>query len=305
MTTLFVMILGIVADRFFPAGAKKKNEMVQLACTLLLIFSMGLTLGQQQDLFSEFGKIGGQSFLFFLLPTAGSAAVVYLLTHSHMPKSRDEDGVQDAPKTDGEKKAIHDPMMFYAIGALLLGIGCSILPGLSSCWTLLTSHSSWILYLLMFSVGISIGEQQGIFSKLLQYHVKIFIIPLGTIVGSLIGGMLCGALLQYPLHEALSISGSLGWYSLAGVSISSMAGASTGSIAFLSNLMREIGSFIVIPFVSRHLNAYSCVAVAGATSEDTTLPMIMRYTDEKTAVFSVINGIVCSTFVPVLFSFCY
>ena len=133
----------------------------------------------------------------------------------------------------------------------------------------------------------------------------ISFLNLGTIIGSLIGGVLCGALLKYPFNEVLSISGSLGWYSLAGVSISNMAGASAGSIAFLSNLMREIFSFVVIPYVSKHFNSYSCIAVAGATSEDTTLPMIMRYTDETAAVFSVINGIVCSTFVPVLYSFCY
>lgn len=33
--------------------------------------------------------------------------------------------------------------------------------------------------------------------------------------------------------------------------------------------------------------------------------MIMRYTDAETAVFSVVNGVICSAFVPILFSICY
>ena len=53
------------------------------------------------------------------------------------------------------------------------------------------------------------------------------------------------------------------------------------------------------------MNAYACIAVAGATSEDTTLPMILRYTDGETAVLSVLNGVICSAFVPVLLSLCY
>lgn len=34
-------------------------------------------------------------------------------------------------------------------------------------------------------------------------------------------------------------------------------------------------------------------------------PMIMRYTDAEAAVFSVVNGVICSAFVPILFSICY
>lgn len=300
MTTLLIMIAGVVVGRFFPASQKRKNDLLQLLCTLLLIFSMGLGLGQQENFFYEFGKIGMQSLIFFLIPTFCSAVVVYWLTRYLMPQT---EKVQAAQKKSSNTAL--DPMMFYAIGALLLGIGCSVVPGLFSVLSPLTTHSEWILYLLMFSVGISIGGQRGLFAKLLQYHVRILIIPFGTIIGAIIGGIVCGLLLKYPLPDAISISGSLGWYSLAGVSISTMSNVSTGSIAFLSNMLREIGAFMLIPMVARRFNAYTCIGIAGATSEDTTLPMIMRYSDEKTAVFSVINGILCSSFVPVLYALCY
>lgn len=76
----------------------------------------------------------------------------------------------------------------------------------------------------MFSVGISVGKQKGILSKLVKFNVKILIVPLGIIVCSLIGGVVCGLILNYPIYAAISISGGLGWYSLAGVTIGNLAG---------------------------------------------------------------------------------
>lgn len=78
-----------------------------------------------------------------------------------------------------------------------------------------------------------------------------------------------------------------GWYSLAGVTISNLATAEAGSIAFMSNLMREMFSFVIIPFLAVHFNYYTCIAPAGATSEDTTLPLMLKYTNEETVVLSV------------------
>ena len=46
----------------------------------------------------------------------------------------------------------------------------------------ITSNKDMILYLLMFLVGISIGFNRGIVSKIKEYHIKIFVIPLGIVV---------------------------------------------------------------------------------------------------------------------------
>ena len=46
MVTFFIMISGILTGRFFLLISKKKNDFVQLLCTLMLIFSMGMSLGK-------------------------------------------------------------------------------------------------------------------------------------------------------------------------------------------------------------------------------------------------------------------
>lgn len=199
MLTFAVMLLGVLAGRFFPAAHKSKNEKLQLACTLALIFAMGVSLGGGGRFFASLAFIGGQSLLFCLVPTAGSIAAVYLLSRRFM-----DGGAPD--------------------------------------WT---------------------------------------------------------------LGPALSVAGGLGWYSLSGAAVSRLAGPEIGSIAFLASLLRELLSFFLIPFLARGLNGWTAIAPAAATSEDTTLPMLIRYTNEETAVFAVVNGILCSAVVPVIIALCY
>ena len=303
MEAIVFMLIGFVTGRVFPARYKTFNERVQLLCTLVLIFLMGVGLGQRDGFFSGLFNLGVKSFLFFLIPTVLSVAAVYLLTKCFMDGAG-EKGRMDAGAKRREARN-SDPMVFMALGALILGIGCGAVRILAYLLSPLSTHAEWLLYFLMFSVGISVGLHRGIAAGIRQYHVKILRIPVGVIAGSLAGGMRCGLLMDYPVNQAISIAGGLGWYSLAGVSISNLAGAEAGSIAFLSNLMREIGAFFMIPYISRHFNVSTCIAPAAATSEDTTLPMLMRYTNEETVVLSVFNGIICSAAVPVLIALCY
>ena len=71
--------------------------------------------------------------------------------------------------------------------------------------------------------------------------------------------------------------------------------------------MREIFSFFIIPFLAVHFNYYTCIAPAGATSEDTTLPVMLKYTNEETVVLSVFKRsdlfILCADTYFVLFEY--
>ena len=196
-------------------------------------------------------------------------------------------------------------MAVLALIALLLGVLCGRLGGENALFAALVSWDGVVLNLRMVSVGISIGQQAGILQKIRQYHFKALIIPLGVTVGSLGAGLAGALLLGYPLAEGAAIASCMGWYSLGGATIGALSGGLYGSVAFLSNLLREILSFFGIPLLARFLNPAACIAAAGATSEDTTLPMMMKYTDEESVVLSVLNGAICSVLVPVLINACY
>ncbi len=165
---------------------------------------------------------------------------------------------------------------------------------------LVADHSEAVLYALMFFVGISVGGSRGLLGKLRQYHVRVLIIPAGIVAGSVLGGLVCAPLAGMSLPTGAAVASGLGWYSLAGVMMTDIAGAQVGSITFLANLLRELVSFFSIPWIAKHLNYPTCIAPAGATSEDTTLPMLIRCTNGETVVLSVLNGVICSALVPVL-----
>ena len=187
--------------------------------------------------------------------------------------------------------------------ALILGLFCGLSGTESGIIRCIGKNSDMILYVLMFSVGISIGMHNGILKKIRQYHLKILIIPLGITAGSILGGILCSLILKIPVNQGAAVASGMGWYSLAGVTISRLGGAELGSIAFMSNLMREFFSFFLIPIIAAKLNYCTCIAPAAATSEDTTLPVLLKYTDEETVVLAVLNGMLCSFFVPILITF--
>lgn len=194
-------------------------------------------------------------------------------------------------------------IVIFTFFALILGLFCGLSGSEAGIIRFISKNSDMILYVLMFSVGISVGMHNGILKKIRQYHLRILIIPLGITAGSILGGILCALLLKLPLPQGAAVASGMGWYSLAGVTISRLGGAELGSIAFMSNLMREFISFLLIPIIATKLNYCTCIAPAAATSEDTTLPVLLKYTNEETVVLAVLNGILCSFFVPILIAF--
>lgn len=196
-------------------------------------------------------------------------------------------------------------MVIAAILALVLGAAAAqwlFTPEISELFFDIADYS---LYLLMLSVGISVGMNKLILRKLREYNLTILLIPFGITVGSILGGAVCAMILKMPWNTSVAISSGMGWYSLSGVLLTDLAGAEAGAIAFLSNLLREIFSFLLIPLIVKYCNPYTAIAPAGATSEDTTLPMMIRYTGEDVVVISVLNGILCSALVPILIPFFY
>ena len=88
-------------------------------------------------------------------------------------------------------------MVILAVLALVLGVLVGTFDVQNFLLDALVSNKDLVLYLLMFSVGMSIGLHKGIIKKIKEYHVKILIIPAGIIVGTLLGGVLLSMVTKY------------------------------------------------------------------------------------------------------------
>ncbi|MDF2616165.1 MAG: hypothetical protein K0Q47_820 [Sedimentibacter sp.] len=65
-------------------------------------------------------------------------------------------------------------------------------------------------------------------------------------------------------------------------------------------MFREIIAFISIPFIAKHIGYLETIAVGGAISMDTGLPIITRNTSQEVVIISFISGIIISLMVPIL-----
>lgn len=161
------------------------------------------------------------------------------------------------------------------------------------------------LNILIFFVGIDIGLNKHIFKDVKKHGVILLLIPASIIVGSAIGGLLTGYIYNLPANISSSIAAGYGWYSLSGILLAKLHNAEIGAIAFLTNVFRELIAVMTIPLLAKYLNDYTPIAPAGATSMDTTLPIISRYTKPEIVVVSFFNGALLSSLVPILVPFFY
>lgn len=155
------------------------------------------------------------------------------------------------------------------------------------------------LCLLLFFVGIDIGNNSQVFSNLKNLGGKIWLLPLTVIVGSLFGGALAQFILPLSLGETVAISSGLGWYSLSAIELSKIS-SELGSLAFLSNVFRELFAILSIPLIAKYLGGFQCISTAGATSMDTLLPIINKHNSSEISVISFFSGIVLTSIIPIL-----
>jgi len=161
--------------------------------------------------------------------------------------------------------------------------------------------SIYALYILLFLVGIGIGADRRTWKIIRRANIKIFLIPISVIFGTLsIVGLLSFLIPDINYLESLAIGSGFGYYSLSSVLITQLKGQTLGVLALLSNITREILTLLLTPFLVKYFGKLAPIASGGATSMDTTLPIITKFTGKEYALISVFNGIILTLIVPFL-----
>jgi uncharacterized membrane protein YbjE (DUF340 family) len=161
------------------------------------------------------------------------------------------------------------------------------------------------LNILLFLIGIDLGRNRGVLRDIRSHGRVLLLVPLGIVLGSMVGGFLAGLITGMPANLSLPIASGFGWYSLSGILLSNLHSPEIGAIAFLTNIFRELLAILLIPILALKLSHWSAIAPAGATSMDTTLPIIARSTSPEIVVVAFVNGALLTGLVPVLVPFLY
>lgn len=164
--------------------------------------------------------------------------------------------------------------------------------------------SMWALYLLLFAVGISVGSDKELSSKLRNQNPVLLLVPLITIVGTLIGVLLITPFVTgRSVAECLAVGSGFGYYSLSSILITGYKGTDLGVVALMSNIIREVTVLVFTPFLVRYFGKLAPICCAGATSMDSTLPVIIKSTGSEYVIIALIHGILVDFSVPFLVGF--
>ena len=164
-----------------------------------------------------------------------------------------------------------------------------------------TDISFYALAALMTSVGASIGSDPQTIKNFRALNPRLVLLPLCTIVGTLVGCALLSLLLSHrSLTDCLAVGSGFGYYSLSSIFITEYRGAELGTIALLANICREILTLLAAPLLVRWFGRLAPISAGGATTMDTTLPVIARTSGQDLVVVSIFHGFVTDFSVPFL-----
>ncbi len=186
-------------------------------------------------------------------------------------------------------------LSFFATG-LLLGIS-RIFPAE---WVQ-SNLSFYVLCLLMFSVGISIGQDRNAFRQFRSLSPRMLFLPVMTVFGTYLGVMVVGLFFrERTLTEYLAVGSGFGYYSLSSILITQYKGVELGTIALLANIFREILTLLLAPWMVKYFGKLALISAGGATTMDTTFPVIVRNSGKEYSIVSIYHGFIIDFSVPFL-----
>lgn len=161
--------------------------------------------------------------------------------------------------------------------------------------------SFYALCALMFCVGISVGSDSKTLQSFRQINPGFYLLPVLTIVGTLTGCFVISFFLEeHSATDCMAVGAGFGYYSLSSIIITEYKGAELGTIALLANIMREIIALLAAPLLVKWFGKLAPISVGGATTMDTTLPIITRCSGKEFIVISIFHGCLVDFSVPFL-----
>ena len=252
---------------------------LQLAALMILIVSLGVKLGADDEVIASLGQIGWTAFLITVAAMAGSVLALWLLRRFVLRLDRPglPAGTAASAEAGGESgQKADNSLTKWIVGAVALGMlaGYFLVPDavVAYCGQVIDLG----LYLLLFLVGMDMGRQGTVVSDIKTAGFKVLLIPVAVAAG-------------------------FGWYSLA-PSLLAPYSLPVSAVCFLANVMREVFAILAIPLVARRIGFVESVALPGAAAMDTVLPVVIGSTHERITIYSFTSGVILSLAVPLLVS---
>ena len=284
----------LVVGYLIPISRSSLLEKINQSTSYLIyviLSLMGLSLAALDNLSSNLQSILLYASTFFLCLSACN-----LLALPVIDKIVPLQTNQNQKKLPLSSMALESVKLIVVVGG---GLVVGLLLPIDLSWV--DTASEWILFLLLFFIGIQL-RNSGLTLRQILLNKQGMAIAAVVIATCMLGGVLAAVLLDLPLYQALAMASGFGWYSLAGILMGDAFGPGFGGASFLIELMRELVALVAIPLFIR---SYPCTAIgyAGATAMDFTLPVIQTTGGVRCVPVAIVSGFILSLLVPVMMLF--
>lgn len=263
----------------------------------ILLIAMGMNLGNSDQILQAIPLLGAQALLYCAASSLVSILAVFIYERLFIRRFIRR-------RKPLERSGMGREALLIAI------IAICIISGFISghYWINMPANLPAVLFNLSLivictSIGVTIKTSLHFITstkKLWLYAMVPVMVTLGSVGGGLLAGLITGR----NAVDSAAIGGTMVFYSFASVVITHQSGVDVGLLALLSNILREILTFAVVPFLSRY-SELAAFGVGGASTMDVTLPVIKRSLPEEYTLLGIFNGVVLSVAVPLLLIFLY
>ena len=151
------------------------------------------------------------------------------------------------------------------IGFFVLGTLCGVSHLIPIDIVMDSRISFYALCALMFSVGLSVGNDPQTLKNFRSLNPRLVFLPIMTILGTLAGSAAVSLILTHrSLTDCLAVGSGFGYYSLSSIFITEYKGAELGTIALLANISREILTLLAAPLLVRWFGNLAPISAGGA-----------------------------------------
>ena len=287
---LICLLLGFLLAKRLPKVIEKFAFKVLPFFSYILLFAIAFEFAQIFETIKNPYSILNNALIISLLTSLGSFFCCYLLFKFL--------GYKPAHGTISSSLFLKSLLnISYALITLILGYFTSLY--FSYINYPIHINSWYLLLIFMVLIGLDLAHSPLDRSWL---NWKILLVPVGAILGSLIGAVLSLIFIDHiSLKDLIMLSQGYGFYSMTGIVITELRNAELGSIALMNDLFREIiAIFIMYTIGWRYPRA--AIATAGATSMDATLPMVKQACGNDFIPHAMVSGFVLSILAPIAVS---
>ncbi|HJH06117.1 MAG TPA: lysine exporter LysO family protein [Fusobacterium ulcerans] len=292
----------IIGTRNLSKEIMKKIDMGINRVIVILMTTLGMNIGINEEIISELGKIGWNCAVISISGILFSVGLTIMLEKTILPLEKIKKQLKlknYENRRDEEVEAGKSPLTIIIPISVILGVIIGVFFMDKSYERILNYSLVISLIMLYIGVGIFLGSNLKVLEYVKVIGVKIVLISLAILMGSLLGGAVAGKILGVPENISIISASGMGYYSLTGAFMTSKFGIEAGTYGFIVNIMREFFTVFFLPILIK-ISKGSAIASGGAGNMDTMLMPITKFVGAELGLVTLITGIILTFSVPVL-----